>query len=297
MSLCSTHLALDPCDATGAGLRVTEHSTVAAAVLPGHPDGSQFVFLLHINLLYPWGAQQCPSLFGGQRLQEEVLVHLCVVQIDVVVGDVLGRERVGLFRLHRAIVSQLKTRNPRRSKRQRSMTRCKQRPLKTRFFSYSWHVWCWCLFSVAHEIFCVHKPYFEFDGVEFLLLQVISEHVPVDPLLLPGKFAQGVLPDPAVPVGHAQRAASLTGHAGETLPPAEVVHRHILKMHPPCPQALLSLQYWVRCQGKMGITASTSPFNMSSLFCTASDKSLIQRGKKLRPQCKALSQDGTVDFF
>lgn len=83
--------------------------------------------------------------------------------------------------------------------------------------------------------------YLEFDCVEFLLLQVVSEHVSVDPLLFQGKFAQGVLPDPGVPVGHAQCAATLAGHAGEALPPAEVVNGHVLKMHPPRPQALLSL--------------------------------------------------------
>lgn len=81
----------------------------------------------------------------------------------------------------------------------------------------------------------IRSIYLELDRVEFLLLQVISEHVSVDPLLLQSKFTQGVLPDPAVPVGHAQCAASLTGNAGEALPTAEVVHRHVLKVHPPCP--------------------------------------------------------------
>lgn len=87
----------------------------------------------------------------------------------------------------------------------------------------------------------LQNEYLEFDRVEFFLLQVVSEHVFVNPLLLQGEFTQRVLPDPAVPVGHAQRAASLAGHAGKTLPPTEVVHRHILKTHPPRPQALLSL--------------------------------------------------------
>lgn len=71
---------------------------------------------------------------------------------------------------------------------------------------------------------------------------MISEHVSVDSLLLQSKFTQGVLPDPAVPVGHAQRAASLTGNAGEALPAAEVVHCHVLKVYPPGPQAFLSFQ-------------------------------------------------------
>lgn len=96
----------------------------------------------------------------------------------------------------------------------------------------------------------LQSSYLEFDWVEFLLLQVVSEHVSVDPLLFQGKFSQGVLPDPAVPVRHAQRAATLARHAGEALPPAEVVHCHILEMHPPCPQPLLPLQYWVSCKGR-----------------------------------------------
>lgn len=101
------HLALDPCDAAGAGLRVAENPTIAAAVFPGHPDGSQLVFLLHVNLLDAGGAQQRPALLGGEWLEEEVVVHLRVVQVDVVVGDVLRRERVGLLRLHRAVLGQL----------------------------------------------------------------------------------------------------------------------------------------------------------------------------------------------
>lgn len=64
----------------------------------------------------------------------------------------------------------------------------------------------------------------------------------MNPLLLQGKFSQGVLSDPAVPVGHAQSAATLARDTGETLPPAKVVHSHILKMHSPGSEALLTLQ-------------------------------------------------------
>lgn len=98
-------------------------------------------------------------------------------------------------------------------------------------------MYCLCSKTSLKHIF-----YLEFDRVEFLLLQVVSEHISVDPLLLLGKLPQGVLPDPAVPAGHAQCAAALAGHAGEALPPAEVVHRHILKMHSPRTQTLLSFQ-------------------------------------------------------
>lgn len=65
---CSIYLALDSCDATGTGLRVTEYSAVTATVLSGHSDSSQFVFLFNVNLLYPRGAQQSPALFSGERL-------------------------------------------------------------------------------------------------------------------------------------------------------------------------------------------------------------------------------------
>lgn len=103
------YLALDPCDAAGAGLRVAENPAVAAAVFPGHPDGPQLVFLLHVDLLHAGGAQQRPPLLGGERLEEEVVVHLRVVEVNFVVGDVLRRERVGLLRLHRAVLGQLST--------------------------------------------------------------------------------------------------------------------------------------------------------------------------------------------
>lgn len=101
------YLALDPRDAAGTRVRVTEYPAVTTTVFPGHADGSQFVFLFNINLLHPGGTKKRPTLFSGQRLQEEVLVHLRVVQIDVVVRDVLCCQRVGLLRLHCAILCQL----------------------------------------------------------------------------------------------------------------------------------------------------------------------------------------------
>lgn len=91
------YLALDPCNAAGASLWVAENPAIAAAVFPGHPDGPQLVFLLHVNLLHAGGAQQHPPLLGGEWLEKEVVVHLRVVEVDVVVGDVLRRERVGLL--------------------------------------------------------------------------------------------------------------------------------------------------------------------------------------------------------
>lgn len=65
----------------------------------------------------------------------------------------------------------------------------------------------------------------------------------MDSLLLHGELAQRVLSHAAVSARHAQRTATLTGHAGESLSAAEVIHGHLFKVHPPCPHPLLPLQY------------------------------------------------------
>lgn len=89
---------------------------------------------------------------------------------------------------------------------------------------------------------CKSFSYPQSYRVEFLFFQVVSEHVPVNSLLLHGKLSQRVLSDTAVSARHAQRTATLTGHAGEALPPAEIIHRHFLEAHPARPHALLLLQ-------------------------------------------------------
>lgn len=64
----------------------------------------------------------------------------------------------------------------------------------------------------------------------------------MDPLLLPGEFAQCVLAHAVVAAGHAQCAAPLAGHAGEALPPGEVVHGDTAEMHILRPQPLLPFE-------------------------------------------------------
>ena len=71
---------------------------------------------------------------------------------------------------------------------------------------------------------------------------MFSQHLPVEPLLLSGKFAQGVLAHAVVAVGHAQGAAALAGHTRETLPPGEVVHSDATDMYILGPQPLLSFE-------------------------------------------------------
>lgn len=68
---------------------------------------------------------------------------------------------------------------------------------------------------------------------------MFSQHLAVEPLLLSGKFAQGVLAHAVVTARHAQGAAALAGHAREALPPGEVVHGDATEMHILRPQPLL----------------------------------------------------------
>lgn len=75
-------------------------------------------------------------------------------------------------------------------------------------------------------------PYLHLAGVEFLLPQVLPQSVPVAALLLSCELAQRVVPDGGVVTSHAQGAAPLAGHAGEALPPGEVIHRHHIETHP-----------------------------------------------------------------
>lgn len=60
-------------------------------------------------------------------------------------------------------------------------------------------------------------------------------------LLLVRELAEGVAPDGGVVAGHAQGAAALAGHAGEALPPGEVVDRHHVEAHPLPPRRRLLL--------------------------------------------------------
>lgn len=79
---------------------------------------------------------------------------------------------------------------------------------------------------------------FEFDGVEFLLFEMIPQHVLMAPFLLHGKLPEGEALHPAVMWRHPQGAATLRRHAGEALAPAEIVHSDALKVHITSPQSL-----------------------------------------------------------
>lgn len=78
--------------------------------------------------------------------------------------------------------------------------------------------------------------------MEFLLLEVLPEDLPMIHFLLLGELAQRVPADGVVALGHAQGAAPLAGHTGEALAPGEIVHGHLVETHILPAQLLLPLQ-------------------------------------------------------
>lgn len=68
-------------------------------------------------------------------------------------------------------------------------------------------------------------------GMEFLLLQVLPKNLPMIHLLLLSKLTERIAAHRVVALGHAQRAATLAGHTGETLAPGKVVYGHLVKAY------------------------------------------------------------------
>lgn len=79
---------------------------------------------------------------------------------------------------------------------------------------------------------CAVPCQLHFAGIQLLLAQVLSQSVPVTGFLFACKLPQCVVSDGGVVAGHTQGAAPLAGHAGEALPPGEVIHRHQIKTYP-----------------------------------------------------------------
>lgn len=93
------YLAFNARQAAAAGLGVADLLAVTTAVLPGQADAVQLPLLLLVNLLHAHGFEQRPPLFGGVGLEEEAVLQVHVADVDVVIGDVLDSELVGLLRL------------------------------------------------------------------------------------------------------------------------------------------------------------------------------------------------------
>ena len=206
----SIYLALNAGQAAGAGFWVADARAAAAALLARHAQGAQLVLLLHVDAPDPGGAEESAPLPGGQRLEEEVVVHLHAVHVQVVFGDVVKRQRVGLHGRHGAVLGQLADRESG--------------------------------FRLRSALAGDASTDFELDGVELLLFEMIPQHVPVALPLLQGKLSEAEAFHPAVVRGHAQGAAALRGHAGEALSAAEVVDCHALKVHVAAAHPLRLLQ-------------------------------------------------------
>ena len=102
-----TDLAFNPSLATSTRFWVTIQSTVTTTLFPWQADGSKFLLLFSINAVDPRSPQQGPSPFGGQRLQEEVIIDLHVFHINIFIGNIIQCQAIGLHRLHRPILGQL----------------------------------------------------------------------------------------------------------------------------------------------------------------------------------------------
>lgn len=103
----SIYLALNAGQAARARLRVARPRAAAAALLSRCAQGAQLVLLVHVNAADARRPEEGAAPPGGQRLQEEVVVHLGVVHVQVVLGDVVQRQGIGLHRRHSAVLGQL----------------------------------------------------------------------------------------------------------------------------------------------------------------------------------------------
>lgn len=92
----SIYLALNAGQAAGTGLRVTYPPAAAPTLLSGHAEGTQLVLLLHVDASDPRGTEQGAPPPCSQRLEEEVIIHLRVVHIKVIFGDVIQRQGIRL---------------------------------------------------------------------------------------------------------------------------------------------------------------------------------------------------------
>ena len=92
----SIYLALNAGQAASTGLRVAYPPAAAPTLLSGHAESTQLVFLLYINASDPRGTEKGAAPPGSQRLEEEVIVHLRVVHVQVVFGDVIQRQGIRL---------------------------------------------------------------------------------------------------------------------------------------------------------------------------------------------------------
>lgn len=210
----SIYLALNAGQAASTGLRITYSLAATPTLLPGHAQGTQFMLLFHINATDTRGTEKSTAPSSSQRLEEKVIVHLCVVHIQVIFRNVIDCECICFQRWHSTILGQLEDRKTNRNKQ------IKTEPWISEIITPG--------INKDSSTPCTD---FEFDGIKFLLFQMVPQHLPVAPFLFHGKLPESELPHPTVMWWHPQGAASLCGYTDKTLPPVEIVDCDAFKVH------------------------------------------------------------------
>lgn len=104
------YLTLDASQTAATCFGFAETLAVAATVLPRDPQLMKLPLLFLVNLFHPCCFEQSISAFRCVRLQEGALVQVGSADVDVLLGDVVHRQLLGLGALLGTILSQLKTR-------------------------------------------------------------------------------------------------------------------------------------------------------------------------------------------
>lgn len=104
------YLALDPSQAAGAGLRLTEAPTVTSAGCSGEPQPVKLPLLLLVDGFHPRSQQQSLSLFGGDGLKEASILQVRVAdaELSFFLSNLVHGEPVRFVEAHSSAHDQLK---------------------------------------------------------------------------------------------------------------------------------------------------------------------------------------------
>lgn len=113
MTCCESvlYLALDACLTAGAGLRLTEAPTVAAAGLPGEPQSVKLPLLLLVDDLRPRRQEESLSLFGRERLKVPAVLQIRLTNMNVRVStqNLICRQLLRLVLVNGSTYDQLES--------------------------------------------------------------------------------------------------------------------------------------------------------------------------------------------
>lgn len=104
----NSYLALNASLAAATVAGVAVQPAVAATLFPGEADGSELGLLPRVDAGDARGSEEGSTALRGQRLEEEIVVHLHSIHIEVLVRHVLQSQQVSLSALHCAVPRQLR---------------------------------------------------------------------------------------------------------------------------------------------------------------------------------------------